>query len=226
VRENRFNLPGDTQTIKNHLTAIKGFIHWLYVNAKLDHDPLASVKMPNAKADRRCQRRMLLHDEWEWLRMATTANPDRYGMTGQARMLLYATAIQTGLRSNELRSLSRGNLFLANDKPYITCSVGSTKNRKDARQYIQADLADELKDHVATKAPRSPVFAMPPEWDVADMLREDLADARREWLEAATGNPKEYERRAQGDFLTVMNHEKGSTWTSTPYGTPAGHGWP
>jgi len=39
------------------------------------------------------------------------------------------------------------------------------------------------------------------------MLREDLADARREWLESAIDNPKEYERRAQSDFLAVMNHE-------------------
>ncbi len=195
------------QTIRNHLAAIKSFVHWLFVNGKLSHDPLVSVKMPNAKADRKRKRRMLLHDEWEWLRLITIANPDRYSMTGQSRMLLYATAIQTGLRSSELRSLSRGNLFLANEKPYITCSASNTKNRKDARQYIQNDLADELREYVATKAPRSPVFAMPPRWDVASMLRDDLADARREWLESATNNPSEYEKRVQSDFLAAVNHE-------------------
>ena len=39
------------QTIKNHLTAVKGFAKWLANNHKLPRDPLASVSKPNAKAD-------------------------------------------------------------------------------------------------------------------------------------------------------------------------------
>ncbi len=42
-------------------------------------------------------------------------------------MLVYYTAIQTGLRSSELRSLSRGRLFLDNKSPYVTCKARSTK---------------------------------------------------------------------------------------------------
>jgi hypothetical protein len=49
-------------------------------------------------------------------------------------MLLYAVAIQTGLRSSELRSLTRGRLFLHVVEPFNTCKAGSTKNRQDARQ--------------------------------------------------------------------------------------------
>ena len=60
-----------------------------------------------------------------------------------------------------------------------------------------------------TKAPQAPVFAMPAEWDVADMLRADLADARRQWLDAAKHDPEEYEKRSQSDFLADVNHDDG-----------------
>src|SRR5205085_4053080 len=49
------------------------------------------------------------------------------------------------------------------------------------------------------------VFAMPAKWEVADMLRADLADARAAWLRAAEKDPAEYAKRSQGDFLAIVN---------------------
>ncbi len=139
--------------------------------------------------------------------MATEAGPVRYGMMGSERLLLYRTAIQTGLRSNELRSLTRGRLYFDSDLPYITCKAGSTKNRKDARQYIQSELAVDLKAHIATKAPKAPVFSLPHESNLARMLRDDLAEARKQWLADAKDDPQEYAQREQSDFLVDTNHE-------------------
>ena len=195
------------RTIQAHLNAIKGFTKWLAEHHKLPRDPLASVKLPNPKADRRRERRMLLPEEWRLLETATEAGPERYGMTGSERLLLYRTAIQTGLRSNELRSLTRGQLYFDSDPPYITCKAGSTKNRKDARQYIQPELAAGLKAHIATKAPKASVFNLPHETNLARMLRDDLAEARKQWLSKAKGVPQEYSQRQQSDFLTDTNHE-------------------
>jgi hypothetical protein len=48
----------------------------------------------------------------------------RYGKTATERILLYCTAIQTGLRHNELRHLTHANLFLDGDEPLITCKAG------------------------------------------------------------------------------------------------------
>ena len=121
--------------------------------------------------------------------------------------LLHPNAIQTRLRSSELRSLARGRLFLDSEPPYITCKAGSTKNRKDARQYIQPGLAAELRRYVATKSRRPPVFAMPGKEDVAAMLRADLADARRAWVASARHDPDEHARRQQSDFLNPENHD-------------------
>ena len=88
---------------------------------------------------------MLLPQEWHWLRSATLVAGERNGMAGLERVLLYETAIQTGLRNSELRSLKRGNLFLDADRQFITCKARCTKNRTDARLYIQSSLAESLK---------------------------------------------------------------------------------
>ena len=98
------------------------------VHRKLTHNPLVLVQRPNSKSDPRRERRMLLPDEWPWLRDATRSGPVRQGQTGQERFLLYATAIQTGLRAKELRQLTRGRMLLDVEAPYIACKAGTTKN--------------------------------------------------------------------------------------------------
>ena len=197
------------RSVAARLTAIKSFTRWLAAEGKLPADPLASVRKPSSKTDRRMVRRMLLPDEWQWLRSVTLADhATRDGMLAGERILLYATAIQTGLRANELRSLTRGSLFLDATQPYVTCKAGSTKNRQDARQYIKPDLADELRQHITTKAPGAGVFTMPRREVVAAMLRADLAAARLAWLKAAKHDPQERQRREQSDFLVPVNHEK------------------
>ena len=188
------------------LTAAKSFTRWLAKHGKLTSDPLAAVAKPNPAADRRHERRMLLPEEWDWLRTTTADGPDRFNMTGPERMLLYAVAIQTGLRSGELRSLTRGRLFLDGPQPYVTCKARTTKNSKDCKQYILADTAAELAMHAATKAPAAPLFKMPDTSNVSRMFRADLQASRQAWLQASRG-PDERLQREQSDFLTPMNHD-------------------
>lgn len=194
------------RTIHAHITSVKGFSKWLSVHGKLPRDPLASVVKPSPKTDRRRIRRALSLEEWDWLRFTTETNEARFGMSGADRVLLYATAIQTGLRSSELRSLTRGDLFMDSDQPHIRCRAGSTKNGKSAKQHVLADLAQALKKHVESKTPQAAAFTMPRDWEVADMLRADLADARNAWMNAAKADPKEYAKRQQSDFLSPTDH--------------------
>ncbi len=197
------------RSVAARLTALKSFSRWLAVQGKLPADPLASVRKPSVKTDRRKVRRMLLPEEWTWLRTVTlSGNVVRSDIPAVERVLLYAVAIQTGLRSNELRSLTRGSLFLDAAQPYVTCKAGSTKNQQDARQYIKPELVAELRRHIARKAPGAAVFSLPRREDVAAMLRADLAAARSEWLKAARRDPEERQRREQSDFLLPVNHEK------------------
>ena len=194
------------RTIGSHAQSLKSFTGWLVTHGKLASDPLVSIKKPSVEDDRRKLRRYLSHDEWRWLDSATRQSVERFDMTGMARALLYATAIQTGLRSNELRSLTRGKLSLKSDPPFITAEARATKNKKTARQYIQPELAGELTEYVGKKLAGAPVFAMPATYDVATMLRADMAEARSHWLDTFSDPQKRIEQDAS-DFLKPIDSE-------------------
>jgi integrase len=195
------------RTIQSYLTGIKGFTKWLTETVKLPRDPLASVKKPNPRTDRRHERRMLLPEEWKWVEKSVKEGETKLGIPAIDRLLLYCTAIQTGLRANELRSLTRGKIFGEQNPPYILCAPKNTKNGDMARQYIRPELAAELKVHTSRKAPNAPVFDLPHETNMASMLRVDLAEARKRWIHEALNDPTEYAKRVESDFLAEANHE-------------------
>ena len=187
------------QSVAHELTAAKGFSSWLFKLGKLKSDTLRIVEKPNAKADRRHVRRMVLPEEFSWLLMALSQGAERFGMTAKARGLLYRLAIETGLRAGELRSLTVGSLNLDADNPVVTLSAGASKNRKAARQSISAALAVELREF-ATGEPREQLFNLPQEWRLAKMLRADIEAARLLWLTDADC-PEERISREESDFL-------------------------
>jgi integrase len=194
------------RTIASYIQAAKGFTRWALTNGKLVSDPLVTIKKPNAESDRRLVRRYLTHEEWTWLDSTTRQSQERFGMTGQERVVLYSLAIQTGLRSSELRSLTRGSLFLKGPKPYITVKAADTKNSKQAKQYIQIELATELLGLASKKLAGAKVFNLPHESTIVDMIREDIDRARGKWLETIK-EPQQRLEAEQGGFLSTLNGE-------------------
>ena len=169
------------QTFNFHLAACKQFTSWCVEYERMQADPLAvslnKLGGMNVKTDRRHERRALSADDVHKLLEAAKAGPDRYGMTGPARALLYRVALETGLRANELRTLKVSKLDLDSDTPCLVVAANLSKNRKEANQPLRASTAAMLKEHIRDRLPASTVFTMPPKWDVVKMLRADLSDA-------------------------------------------------
>jgi integrase len=187
------------------IVCLKGFTRWLVAGGKLSRDVLASVKSPSPKSNRKRERRMLTVEEWAWLRSATINGPERFGMGAEARVALYATALASGLRSGELRSLTKARLFLDGPRPFVVVKADSTKNGKLAKQYLPADVAALLRDYAAKKLPTAELFSMPKATMVAPMLREDLEAARRLWVDSATDLAEKIRRREDRNFLRPVN---------------------
>ena len=194
------------RTIGTYLQAIKGFTRWLTRHGKLSFDPLITLSKPSAETDRRIVRRYLSHEEWQWLDAVTRQRGVRFGMSGTERAILYSLAIQTGLRSGEIRSLTRGKLHLTTNPPFVMADAGSTKNKRTARQYIQPELACELEVLVGKKLKGALVFNLPHACTMADMLREDLEAARQAWLDTKK-NPKARMEADECDFLKSVDSD-------------------
>lgn len=162
------DIPLSLRSQGHYIGSMKAFTRWLVrLRRALVRDPLEAVKKPAFDHARKRVRRYLLHEEWTWLSQTPNA-------------LLYETAIETGLRSNELRSLQPSHL----QDDHILLPAKFTKNKRAAKQWITKDLATRLRDQLP--------FAMPPKEEVATMLYNDLALSREAWLAAKNKTPADF----------------------------------
>ena len=90
-----------------YVKAALGFARWMVREGRATENPLAGLRKVNERVDRRRERRALSVDELRWPLDTTRNAAERFGMSGRARSMLYELAVETGLRSNELRSLTR-----------------------------------------------------------------------------------------------------------------------
>lgn len=190
------------RTIQRKLTAIKQFSKWCVVDKRLPSDPLATIVKPNPKKDRKLKRRMILPSEWQWLHNATLNGPIRGGMTGEERCLLYRVAIETGLRAKELRGLTRGKLH----RGYFLVPADLTKNNKEAKQFISQSLEADLRAFMSRKTGNAKIFGIRDLNRLSDIIRDDLAQAKLDYIAAASDADTKTER-SEDRFLATHNEE-------------------
>ena len=187
-----------------HLTALKGFARWMVRDGRATESPVAHLQGFNVKTDRRHDRRALSVAELRWLLQSADGAPERFGMTGDARSLLYRVAVETGLRAGELRSLTRASFALDGDNPSITIAAAYAKNRRQDTLPLRRDTAKLLAKHLQGKMPVAAAFAMPQPSRVVKMFRADLDSAREAWLQDA-GSNAEGQKRAETRFLSYCD---------------------
>ncbi len=204
------------QTFNFYLQACQQFARWMMHDGRASESPLTHLQGLNVKTDRRHDRRAMSPDELRWLLDVTengyskpgddgkpvviVAAAERFGMTPEARARVYRLAAESGLRSNEIRSLSRASFALAGDEPSVTVGAAYSKRRREDTLPLRHDTAALLLAHLAGKMPAAKAFNMPGKSQVVKMLRADLAEARRAWLESHR-TQQEREEAAKGTFL-------------------------
>lgn len=161
------------QTQNHYLDAAKMFTSWLVRDGRISDNPIAYLSRRSPLSDLRRVRRSLSVEECERLVDAMATAQDILDVPATDRLALYLVAIGTGFRAAEIRSLTPERFQLEGPTPSITVKAGYTKNRKEAAQPINPNLAGGLRPWLATKAPGKPVFPYPLGW-FAPMLRSDL----------------------------------------------------
>ncbi len=163
------------QTFNFHLAAAKQFCRWMVKHGRATSNPLDPLESLNVKVDRRRDRRALAVEELRDLLTTTAAGPERVGMSGTERALLYRVAVETGLRSNELRTLSVFSFDLNETAPTVTVAAGNSKNRREDTLPLRPELAVDLRAHLAGEPTDAQVFPIPKDRKkAAKMFRADV----------------------------------------------------
>jgi len=188
------------QTCNHYIRGIKQFSRWLKLQKRTPDDALAALAGFNAETDRRYVRRELQSDELGYLlRTVETYTTANHNMPGPDRAMAYRLALGTGFRAKELRSLSPASFDLDGHPATVTVTAGYSKRRRQDTQPIRRDLAELLRPWLGNYGRDDHPFAKMPE-ATARMLRDDLNEARRRWLEEARSDAERAERK-KSDFL-------------------------
>ena len=159
-----------------YLLAIKMFAKWMVSCGYAMNSPLGHLKALNAKLDRRHVRRVLEPDQIRHLLETTAAAPERYGLPGYERSLLYRFAIESGLRAKEIRTLKVSSFDFKNLE--VTVKAENAKGKRCDSIPLRKRTAEELKQFFANKLPQARAFGSEEPLTVltADMMKDDLAD--------------------------------------------------
>ena len=189
------NGPRDTgklispRTKHHHLRACKQFATWMNADRRVNSNSIEHLSMSN-KIETQNPRRALTRDEVNVL----------LDHVGPVRALLYRFAIETGLRANEIRSLTRTSFDF--DGLTVKVEARHTKNRKTAALPLKTTTAKAIKEASKLKAPTATIFNVP-KTGMAKIIKRDIKNARKEWIQIAVNNPDEYRRRAESEFLKI-----------------------
>jgi len=166
------------RTFNAYVKAGKQFCKWAVQDQRAAESPLQHLKCETITRRKRTRRALEL-DEIRGLLATTQAAPERFGLTGYERALLYRLAVETGLRASELRSLTVSSFDFA--ARTVTVTAANAKNKREGTLPLRADTAAELQGFFAGKLPTAQAFKVPEK--TADMLRADLAEAGIEYVD-------------------------------------------
>ena len=195
------------QSQTHYVRAVKQFGAWLLRERRAAENPLAGLRTYNAETDKRHERRGFTVEEMTALLRTTRQAPTRYGMTGSTRAVAYALAFSSGLRRNEIRTLTRASFDLTGDPPTVTVQAGYSKRRRCDVQPLTADVAELLADFLPGADADCP-FPLPKH--SAEMLHADMADGRAAWIADAADDDERQDRDKAPDFL--MPEDSAGLW--------------
>jgi len=167
----------------HYLKAIKQFCCWLVKDRRAAENPLAYLTSGRIIPTQ--PRRAMTADQVGRLLQSTEAARDWRGMSGPERAMLYRLAVETGLRSKELRSLTVGDFDLSAN--VVRLAGKFAKNRNDVALPLRAATVEKLKTFFAGKLPGAAVFTMPPSEIISAMIQSDLRAAGIDPSDDGTG---------------------------------------
>ena len=140
------------KTVNDHLAAVKQFMKWAESDKRILKNPISHLKRFNVAVDRRHDRRALSDDELIRLIRVTSEQGKTFEYcTGKERALIYKVSALTGLRRNEISSLTKGSFDLDSSTPTVRVEAAFSKHRREDILPLTEDLIPDLRIHLSGK---------------------------------------------------------------------------
>jgi len=191
------------ETSNHYLRRVKQFARWMVTTRRAIDNPLACLSIQNSRPHVRHERRPLSPDELRELLATATTAPTWRNMTGSDRAMLYRAAVETGLRANELRTLTVGSFDLDDNPPTVTVAAAYSKHRRADTLPLRTATATTLARWLGGADRSALAFPTMPE-KTAEMIRQDLRRARARWIRAVADRANRRERR-DSEFLATVD---------------------
>ena len=165
------------RTVNHYIQAVKEFASWL-VPRRIPTNPLCNIELRNTQVDIRKKRRALTREEVAKLVAAARASPREVQcFSGEQRARIYLLSYFTGLRKNEIASLTVHSFNLKGDTPTVTIEAVSSKHRKKDVIPLHSQLVHLLRNWLPDYPSDQPLFPKLGKRKTFAMIRKDLEAA-------------------------------------------------
>jgi site-specific recombinase XerD len=138
------------RTYNHYLQAIDEFGKWLVANRRVPFNPVAGIERLNTAVDVRHKRRALSPEEVTRLvESARSSGEDIQGYNGEHRARAYLTSFFTGLRRQELASLTPRSFRLSDAQPTLKVDAACSKHRREDTLPVHPDLVILVRQWIA-----------------------------------------------------------------------------
>jgi site-specific recombinase XerD len=163
------------RTYNHYLESADTFCNWCVETKRLLTNPLATIERLNTAVDVRHPRRALTPDEvGKLVRSARESGIQIQRFTGEQRARIYILSYMTGLRRNELASLTPRSFALESEPPTLTVEAESSKHRRKDVLPLHPELVSMLRDWLRGMQPNEKLFPMLSRRKTWRMVKRDL----------------------------------------------------
>lgn len=163
------------RTYNHYLQAIDEFGKWLVSSKRLTVNPVAGIERLNAEVDVRHARRALTPEEVARLvQSARSSGVEVQGYDGELRARAYLMSFFTGLRRQELGSLTPRSFKLDDAQPTLTVDAACSKHRRKYTLPMHPELVALVREWVRDLEPDDLLFPRIERKKTWLMVKKDL----------------------------------------------------
>lgn len=163
------------RTYNHYIQAMDSFCNWCVMTKRVLANPLLGMERLNTEVDIRRARRALTAAEVGQLIVSAQSSKKKINrVDGEQRARIYFLAYMTGLRKNELASLSPKSFNLEGNPPTVTVEARHSKHRRKDVLPLHPELVAELRVWFADLAPSDKLFPDLAGKNTAVMVKRDL----------------------------------------------------